>query len=124
MKLLLALFFCHWLADYTWLSRPDMLAAKRFGKPFGPILMHGLIHATLMFAVLLLFGVEQIRAVELYIFQTWTHAGIDTAKGMLNQHFVVLQNPQNVLHWCVFGLDQYAHCVVILLMWHYSGLAV
>jgi hypothetical protein len=120
MTLLLALLFCHWLADYTWLSRPHMLAAKRFGAPFGPILEHGLTHGTLMFAVLLAFGVEQVLAIELYLFQTWTHAGIDWAKGVLNKRFIVLQSPQNVLHWAVFGFDQYLHCVVIVLMWHFT----
>lgn len=123
MILLLALFFCHFLADYTWLSQPRMLAAKRFGKPFGPILVHGMVHATLMGAVLLAFHVLAERAAFLYLFQALTHAGIDTLKGRLNHRFQALQSPQNVVHWVVFGLDQYAHAVVIVLMWYYSGLA-
>lgn len=120
MWLLLTLFFCHWLADYTPLSDPKMLAAKRFGTPFPPILVHGWVHGTLMFVALLAFHVEAVRAVELYLFQTWTHAFIDTVKGRLNARFTVLQSPANVQHWMVFGLDQYAHTVVILLMWHYA----
>ena len=122
LPLLLTLFFCHWLADYTPLSDARMLAAKRFGRPFTPILVHGMMHGTLMAIALLVFGVEAERVVWLYLLQCWSHALIDTAKGRLNARFAVLQSPANVQHWVVFGLDQYAHAAVILLMAHYSGL--
>ena len=118
MSLLLALFFCHWLADYTPLSDARMLAAKRFGRPFTPVLDHGFTHGALMFVVLLAFGTEEIRAVWLLLFQTWSHALIDTVKGRLNARYAALQSPANVQHWMVFGLDQYAHTVIILLMWY------
>ena len=120
MALLFALFFCHWLADYTPLSDPKMLAAKRFGRPFAPILVHGVVHGTLMGITLMCFGVETIRVVELYLFQAWSHALIDTAKGRLNARFAILQSPANVQHWMVFGLDQYAHTAIILLMWQHA----
>jgi hypothetical protein len=118
MNLLLALFFCHFLADYTWLSRPYMLAAKRFGKPFGPILAHAMVHAALMWLALVALGIEPGKATALGLMQLVTHAGIDWLKGHLNGRYAALQSPANVVHWVSFGLDQYAHTVVILLMWY------
>ncbi|MEO6902401.1 MAG: hypothetical protein ABI315_04515 [Bacteroidia bacterium] len=46
--LLISLFFCHFLADFTHLSTNWMLSAKRLGKPLFPILSHAAVHAALM----------------------------------------------------------------------------
>lgn len=124
MLLLLALFFCHFLADYTPLSDAKMLAAKRFGRPFTPILAHGYMHGALMGLTLFAFGVKPISVVLLALGQTWVHAGIDTLKGRLNAPYEVLQSPANVLHWVVFGADQYLHAAVIILMWRLSGVGL
>jgi hypothetical protein len=118
MWLLLALFFCHFLADYTPLSDARMLAAKRVGRPFHPILAHGYVHGVLMGLALYFFGVKVEDAICLGLFQCLTHTGIDVLKGRLNARYAILQSPANVQHWIVFGLDQYAHTVVILLMWY------
>jgi len=118
MKLLLALFFCHFLADYTPLSDRKILAAKRFGRPFTPILAHGVMHGALMGVAMICLGVDHILAIMLALCQTWSHAGIDVLKGRLNARYASLQSPANVVHWMVFGLDQYAHTIVILLMWY------
>lgn len=120
MALLLALFFCHFLADYTWLSRPAMLAAKRFGQPLSPIVAHGSVHAVLMLWALYAFGVRGWECAGLATFQLVSHTAIDVLKGRLNARYATLQSPANVVHWVVFGLDQYAHTVVVVLMWHFA----
>ena len=117
MGLLVLLLLCHWAGDYTHLSRPWMLEAKRFGKPILPILNHGCVHGFLMLWTMYFFGVPGIIAAILATFQVLTHTGIDVLKGRLNGWFPSLQNPANIYHWWVFGLDQFLHILVILTMW-------
>jgi len=115
-KILIALFICHWLADYTYLSTPYMIKAKRFGKPLFPIFIHALVHAILMSIALVCFiGITE-KLVYLALFQLITHFLIDTWKGKMNVWFPLLQSPANILHWTVFGFDQLLHTVVIVLM--------
>ncbi len=118
MLLLLALFFCHFLADYTWLSQPYMLAAKRFGRPVKPIIDHACMHGLLMLFTLYAFGVRGWTCAGLATFQVVSHAAIDTLKGRLNAKYPALQSLTDVRHWIVFGLDQYAHTVVIIAIWY------
>lgn len=124
--LLLALFGCHFLADYTHLSTAWMLNAKRFGKPLIPIFCHALVHATLMGMVIhvYLWRFEAINPFDLkydlndklFLFQLISHFLIDVWKGRINCWFPSLQSPVNKWHWIVFGLDQYFHTTVIILM--------
>lgn len=115
-QILIALFFCHWIADYTWLSTSWMLNAKRFGKPLIPILIHALVHATLMGIVLKIFLPNNGVVMWLVLLQLSTHFIIDVWKGRMNGWFPVLQSPTNKLHWVIFGLDQYLHALVIIFM--------
>lgn len=103
------------MADYTHLSRPYMLAAKRFGTPVLPILGHAAIHAVLMLIVLLIFS-SIWKAVLLSLFILLTHWGIDILKGKMNLWFPKLQDSSNKYHWWVFGLDQLLHTSVILIV--------
>ena len=114
--LLLLLFGCHFLADYTHLSTVWMLTAKKLGKPFFPILAHAGIHALLMFGVLGLFVNDSKTLVLLTLFQLATHFLIDVWKGRMNGWFPALQSPTNKWHWIVFGADQYFHAIVIIIM--------
>jgi len=116
--LLLALFFCHFLADYTHLSTAWMLNAKRLGKPLLPILCHACCHGVLMY-VALLFFTDTITATQLCLFQVITHFLIDVWKGRMNGWFPALQSPANKWHWIVFGADQFFHATVIILMVHF-----
>lgn len=120
MILLITLFFCHYLADFTPLSRPFMLEAKRFGKPLGPILQHAFVHGAVMWMPLIIACGEnehsQYLPFFLYLFQVSTHFVIDTLKGRVNGWFPQVQSPANSLHWIVFGFDQFLHAVVIILM--------
>lgn len=119
MKILLVLFFCHFLADFTHLSTSCMLNAKRFGKPLLPILAHATVHASLMSAVIcVIFGVSGIKLISLLAIQLLSHFVIDTLKGKINYWIPSVQSPSNKWHWVVFGADQYVHAVIILLMYH------
>jgi hypothetical protein len=113
-KILIGLFICHFLADYTHLSTNWMLNAKRLGKPLIPILTHATVHTLLMGMFLWLFGVS--NTILLMGFQLTTHFVIDVWKGRMNSWFPLLQSPTNKWHWVVFGFDQLLHALVIILM--------
>ena len=110
---LLILNICHWAADFTHLSTPWMLDAKRFGKPLLPILAHAGVHTSLFFiAVFALHGLEM--AMLAAAIQLPTHFVIDVLKGRMNGWFPELQNFENKFHWMVFGADQFLHQSVII----------
>lgn len=116
-QILIGLFICHFLADYTHLSTAWMLNAKRLGKPLYPIFTHAFIHASLMLVLLaLVFGLSGFKLDVLFIFQLITHFLIDVWKGRMNGWFPTLQSPANKWHWIVFGFDQLLHAIVIILM--------
>lgn len=120
-QILIGLFICHLLGDYTHLSTAWMLNAKRLGKPFYPIFTHAFIHASLMLVLLaLVFGFSGFKLAALFGFQLITHFLIDVWKGRMNGWFPALQSPANKWHWVVFGLDQLLHALVIIAMAHYS----
>ena len=117
LLILIGLFFCHWLADYTHLSTAWMLNAKRLGKPLLPILTHAMVHSLLMGIFLGCLGIS--NTIILMAFQLITHFAIDVWKGRMNGWFSALQSPANKWHWVVFGADQFFHAVVIILMWYF-----
>lgn len=120
-KILIWLFVCHWIADYTWLSTSTMLAAKRFGKPLCPIFNHSCVHACLMAIPLTIFIGYKILVPYLLLFQIGTHFLIDVWKGRMNGWFPKLQSPANKWHWVVFGFDQLLHALVIITMSVYAA---
>lgn len=114
--ILIGLFICHTLADYTHLSMPFMLSAKRLGKPLFPILVHAFIHAFLMFGFLVFFVSDSKTLILSSSFQLVSHFLIDALKGRMNGWFSSLQNPANKWHWIVFGIDQLLHTLVIIMI--------
>lgn len=116
--ILIGLFICHFLADFTHLSTAWMLNAKRFGTPLLPIAAHALVHAVLMTIFLLLLNVNNFGV--LFLFQWITHLSIDVWKGRMNGWFPSLQNPANKWHWIIFGFDQLLHALVIIAMSVYA----
>lgn len=115
-SLLISLFVCHFLADFTHLSTGWMLAAKRLGKPLWPIMAHALVHGVLMAIVVYGFTENIYLTLLLGTFQAASHFCIDVLKGRMNGWFPSLQNPANKWHWVVFGADQLLHAIVIILM--------
>ena len=120
-QILIGLFFCHLLGDFSHLSTDWMLQAKRFGKPLYPILVHAFVHASLMLVFLFLWvGLKGFKLVALFGFELITHFLIDVWKGRMNGWFPALQSPANKWHWIVFGFDQYLHALVIIGMSTYA----
>lgn len=118
--ILIGLFICHWLADYTHLSTAWMLNAKRLGKPFLPIFTHAMVHMVLMWLFLSTFFGFTPKIMTVCVFQLITHFLIDVWKGRMNGWFPSLQSPANKWHWIVFGFDQLLHAIVIILMATYA----
>lgn len=127
LPVLLILLICHWAGDFTHLSRPFMLRAKRLGTPVMPIFYHALVHAVLMaFAVeaYLTFTVDGYNPFEFaatvvdsfFVIQLVSHFFIDLLKGKMNGWFPSLQDSTGYPHWYVFGLDQLLHISIIILM--------
>lgn len=114
--ILITLFGCHFLADYTPLSRPWMLSAKRLGTPLFPIFCHACVHGVLMTIVLLLIGIKMEVVLAMNTFQIGMHFWIDVLKGKMNYWFPSLQSPADTWHWVVFGFDQYLHALTIIIM--------
>ena len=120
-QILIILFICHFLADFTHLSTKWMLQAKSFGHPLYPIFVHASVHAILMwFSLKVLFDIESLLSFYLFLFQLVTHFTIDVLKGKVNVLFPALQSSNNKSHWIVFGFDQLLHSVVIIIMSSYS----
>lgn len=113
LAILLCLGICHWLCDYLFVT-PEMLAAKRIGRPFLPIFDHASDHALYMGAILFLFGVSNF--LWLALFQLICHFLIDVGKGFINLKSPKYENPRNKCHWVIFGLDQYLHFATIVIM--------
>src|SRR5690349_977992 len=112
------LLLCHWVADFTHLSTPEMLSAKKYGKPLFPIWVHSMVHALFMFYVMLEFkGV--MPASQAFLIVLFTHFLIDVWKGKMNVWFPSLINPDNTFHWYLFGFDQLLHISVIYLIAQY-----
>lgn len=120
-SILVGLFICHFLADYTHLSTRWMLNAKKLGTPLLPIFSHALVHSILMI-IFLMFFVDINLALKLGYIQLITHFLIDIWKGKMNYYFPSLQSPSNTWHWIVFGFDQLLHTIVIILMYNYATL--
>lgn len=114
MILALILFnICHWLGDYTHLSSPEMLKAKAVGRPLMPIFNHAVVHGLLMaFAC----GCIKNNTIVYWVWgiQTISHFIIDALKGRCNVWFPKLKDTSKYPYWCVFGLDQFAHQLVII----------
>lgn len=115
-QILIGLFICHWLADYTPLSTSWMLNAKRLGDPLHPIFAHALVHGILMSIFLLFIVGFNHTLLGLCCFQVITHFIIDVWKGKMNYWFPSLQSPANKSHWVIFGFDQLLHALVIIAM--------
>lgn len=118
--ILIGLFICHFLADYTHLSTAWMLNAKRLGKPLYPIFIHASVHALLMGTFLLPFLNTGSLIGKLVILQLISHFLIDVWKGRMNGWFPSLQSSANKWHWIVFGFDQLLHALVIIGMSLYA----
>ena len=108
--LIILLFICHWLGDYTHLQRPWMLKAKATGSPA--------LHS-ILFLFCLSFYTNGKVLWFLFLFELITHFAIDVWKGKMNVWFPNIKNPINQFHWIVFGFDQLLHhaIIVVIVYW-------
>jgi hypothetical protein len=114
--LVLTLFLAHYLGDFTHLSTPKMLEAKRFADKKMPILAHAFVHAILQAFVFAVFGFSVNAVASSFFAHLFFHFCIDVWKGKMNANFEILQNPAKKPHWYIFGLDQFFHQVTILIV--------
>lgn len=119
--ILISLFFCHFLADYTPLLNSWMLQAKSIGKPLFPILAHASVHAILMSLCLWFFWINGVLIVQLFFVQLFTHFIIDLVKGRLQGTYPILNDSKGNPYWILMGVDQYLHTLVIIFMTSYVG---
>lgn len=113
--LLISLLVCHYLADFC-LTSPAMIKAKANGRNPWPILLHAAIHAGLMGACLLLWGIAWQVLLLLMSLELVSHFLIDTAKGRLTARFPLLADQQQKPYWMLYGFDQLLHLLIIILM--------
>lgn len=125
--LLIMLFFCHFLADFTPLSTPWMLKAKQFGNPLLPILCHAWVHALLLWIILYIWidgNLSQLDLIyKLSIFELTTHFLIDIRKGKMSYLFPSLRDTDSSWYRILFGLDQYLHAIVIIMIVYWYGIS-
>jgi hypothetical protein len=120
-SLTILLLFCHFLADFSHLIRPEMLKAKMNGTPLLPILYHAIVHGVLMFVVLAFFTEMQI-VILLTIIEIISHFVIDVWKGKMNVWFPEYSSPTKQEYWYIFGFDQFLHqAVIIYMVWWIYG---
>lgn len=136
-----SLLLCHFLADYTHLSRPWMLKAKSKGKPVFPIFCHAMVHTILMGIVLYFWkyptnnyvfvdvdGIVRHLPCDIKYYkintdllckalfiQLFSHTLIDVTKGYLNR-LNIFKDITKPYFWILHGIDQLLHQLVILYM--------
>ena len=115
--LLVGLFFCHFLADFTWLYTPSMESAKNSGNATLPIFYHAIIHTFVMAVFLTGSDLPLIAIGNMLALQLLTHFLIDLCESRINARFPSLRCQCNRLNWLVIGAVQCAHLIVIWLMW-------
>lgn len=117
IALLILLFACHYICDYSHLSMDFMLKAKRIGKPLHPIFLHALVHTVAMSVVVIFFASDVKVFSIVMVLQLLSHFLIDVLKGKLNVWLPIVSNPANKSHWYIFGADQLLHQLVIVIMY-------
>ena len=105
----------HYLGDYTHLSTDYMLKAKQEVNVYG-IGLHALVHGVLFGLIALVYSQSLITGLIVFILQSILHWDIDTLKSLTNADFPVTKDSTKRPYWYIFGLDQLAHQLVILIM--------
>lgn len=119
MKLLVALLFCHYLADFC-LTWPSLIRSKADGKKVWPIAQHAAVHALLIGMCLLLYGTDLKLLFWLMAFEWMTHFFIDTMKSRLTVANPLLVDSRHKSYWVLYGFDQLLHQMVVIVIWYTS----
>jgi hypothetical protein len=106
----------HFIADFSPALTVRMREAKIGLRPAGPIAMHAGVHTVLVFAavwaVLRSPGLALIAAA----IEFPTHLAIDYGKMRLGARFEAVRAPTGDPFWYAFGVDQWAHCLVLVVI--------
>ena len=113
--LLGCLFTAHYLGDFTPLLNKRMLAAKRNGRPVGPIALHGAIHGALAAGAVGLAASPPIDVLGLAAaIVLVSHFAIDLGRAQLSARFSALRDPGRGVFWSALGFDQLLHGLVLI----------
>lgn len=115
--LIIALFFIHWLGDFTAFATAKMHKSKAIGAPIGPIFLHACVHAGFVAVLLFIFQFNGNLILQLTLFQLVSHFLIDVTKGKLSAGFQMFRDNTTYPYWMLFGFDQFLHGVVMILIW-------
>jgi hypothetical protein len=115
--LLACLLVAHYVGDFTPLSTGRMLEAKAAGGPISLIGSHAGVQAMLVGLVVGVASGFNLHLVALAVaIEFVTHFAIDLTRGRLGGRFPKMRDPTNREYWWVLGLDQLAHCLVLVLI--------
>lgn len=115
--LLAVLIVMHVVSDFTCLTTPTMIAAKKHGKPLFPIFQHALINGVLKTWVFFVFtSLSPLFLITLFLLETLTHFFFDTMKGKIAAWFPVTEDKTKQQYWKILGIDQALHHMVMLVM--------
>lgn len=117
MLLLVVLLLCHYLADFC-LTWPALIRSKADGRQVWPIMQHAAVHALLMGACLVVYGIT-LRILLLLMTLEWaTHFLVDTTKARLTVSFPMFADARHKPYWILYGLDQLLHQTVVIYIWY------
>lgn len=115
--LLACLLLAHYLGDFTPLSTGRMLEAKAAGGPVSLIASHAGVQTILVALVVAVASGFDLRLLGVVTaIEFVTHFTIDLTRGRLGARFPRMRDPTNRAFWWVLGLDQLAHCIVLVLI--------
>lgn len=113
MITLILLFAGHFFGDFV-LVTPGILSAKKFGRPAGPVFAHAAVHAILTAAALYYTNCTFNEFLFGTLLMLVSHFSIDLYKGYVTYYLDAVKRPDKRPYWWLFGLDQFAHTVIIL----------
>jgi hypothetical protein len=105
------------LADFC-LTWPALIRSKADGRNVWPILLHAVLHAVLMGACLLVFGVNVELSLWLMLLEVVTHFVIDFGKAAVSVKVPLLADVKQKAYWVLFGFDQLLHQLVVVVIWY------
>ena len=118
--LLIALFVCHYLADFC-LTWSMLIRAKTDGRNLCPIAFHATIHAVLIGLCLLVYSVGWQLLIALMMTELVSHFAIDILKAQISIRYPYWSDNRHKPYWMLYGLDQLLHHIVLIVIWYLSA---
>ncbi len=112
---LVSLLTAHYLGDFTPLLTDRMLAAKREGRPVGPIALHGAIHGVLAAVAIAVVASPPPRTLGTgAAIVLVSHFAIDLGRAQFSARFPALRDSGRGAFWSALGFDQFLHGLVLI----------